>query len=152
MDTTAIIVAAIGGLGGGAALVTAIKGVFEYIDKRKGNTLESRIEKSVETATQPILDKLDEQSEKIDSIEKHNSGQDIQLKQIYLDTTRTQLYFKMEHDTHNHDTIIKIAYRYFIELEGDWVATSDFLAWAEKENIKIPRPILDAIAKNEHHN
>lgn len=136
MDTTAIIVALIGG---GAGIVTAIKGVFEYIDKRKGNTIEVQIQNAIK----PLI-------EKIDRIEQHNTNQDEELRQIRLDTTRTQLYFKMEHDTHNYDIILKIAHRYFVVLHGDWVATVDFLAWAEKEKIKIPQPILDAIAKNEH--
>lgn len=136
MDTTAIIVALIGG---GAGIVTAIKGVFEYIDKRKGNTIEVQIQNAIK----PLI-------EKIDRIEQHNASQDEDLRQIRLDTTRTQLYFKMEHDTHNHDTILKIAHRYFQVLKGDWVATTDFLAWAEKEKVKIPQPILDAISKIEH--
>lgn len=135
MDTTAIIVALVGGLAG---IITAIKGIFEYIDKRKGNTIEAQVQKAI----QPLI-------EKIDALEEHNRRQDEQLIQIHLDTTRTQLYFKMEHDTHNHDTIFKIANRYFVELHGDWVATVDFLNWAKKEKIEIPKPILDAIAKND---
>lgn len=135
MDTTAIIVALVGGMAG---IITAIKGVFEYIDKRKGNTVEVQVQKAI----QPLI-------EKIDALEEHNRRQDEQLLQIHLDTTRTQLYFKMEHDTHNHDTIFKIAHRYFVELSGDWVATVDFLDWANKEKIEVPKPILDAIAKND---
>ena len=135
MDTTAIIVALVGG---SAGIITAIKGVFEYIDKRKGNTVEAQVQK----ALAPLI-------EKVDALEEHNRRQDERLLQIQLDTTRTQLYIKMEHDTHNHDTILKIAHRYFVELGGDWVATVDFLAWAKKEKIEIPKPILDAIAKND---
>lgn len=138
MNTTAIIVAIFGSFAGLGGLITAIRGVKEYIDKRKGNTIESQIQK----ATQPLI-------EKIDALEEHNRRQDGQLTQIHLDTTRTQLYFKMEHDTNNHDTIFKIANRYFVELHGDWVATVDFLNWAKKEKIEIPKPILDAIAKND---
>lgn len=146
MDTTAIIVALIGG---GAGIITAIKGIIEYLDRRKGNTIEVKVKAMVQEAIAPILSKLDDQSEKIDKIEAHNAQQDKQLSEIRLDTTRTQLYFKMEHDLHNHDTILKIAYRYFVELRGDWVATIDFMAWAEKEKVKIPKPILDAIAQND---
>lgn len=135
MDTTAIIVALVGGAAG---IITAIKGVLEYIDKRKGNTVEAQVQRAIE----PLL-------KKIDALEEHSRRQDEQLQQIYLDTTRTQLYFKMEHDTHNYDTILKIAYRYFVELHGDWVATVDFLNWAKKENIEVPQSILDAIAKND---
>lgn len=138
MDITAVIVAMLGSFAGLGGLITAIRGVREYIDKCKGNTLESQIQKAIA----PLM-------KKIDSIESHNAKQDEKLEKIYLDTTRTQMYFKMEHDTHNYDTILKIAHRYFVELHGDWVATVDFLNWAKKEGIEIPKPILDAITKND---
>lgn len=142
---TSVLVALVGG-GGGAAL---IKFVLEYIDKKKGNTLDQKITKAIQDANKPLMDAMTKHEEKIDELIECDSKFDAELKEIRLDTTRTQLYFKMEHDTHNHDTILKIAFRYFVELGGDWVATIDFLAWAEKEKIKVPKPILDAIAKND---
>lgn len=149
MDTTAIIVAIFGSFAGLGGLITAIRGVKEYIDKRKGNTIETQIQKSIHDAVTPLLEEIEKQCKKIDAISAHNAMQDEELKQIRLDTTRTQMYFKMEHDTHNHEVIFKIAFRYFVELDGDWVATVDFVNWAKKENIEIPKPILDAITKND---
>lgn len=149
MDITAIIVAIFGSFAGLGGLITAIRGVKEYIDKRKGNTIESQIQRAIHEAVTPLLEEMEKQGEKIDALGAHNTMQDEKLKEIRLDTTRTQLYFKMEHDTHNHEVIFKIAFRYFVELDGDWVATVDFLNWAKKEGIEIPKPILNAITKND---
>lgn len=128
IETIIAIIAAVGGLSG---LVSAIStAVFRYLDYRKiqkGETIDAKLK--------PILDKL-EQQEKA-------------LHEIRLDTLRTQLYIKMEHEPHNHDTIFMIAHKYFVEYRGDWVATTDFQAWADKEKIKIPTSIMDAIARND---
>lgn len=129
MDTFIALLAAFGGTAG---LVTAISGiVFKVIDYRKakrGETIEARLE--------PIL--------------KQIQAQQAELHEIRLDTLRTQLYIKIEHEPKNHDTILKIAHRYFVEYGGDWVATTDFQAWADREHIKIPLAIMQAIAKNDH--
>lgn len=122
---------AIGGLGGIAGIITAISNaVTQYRNGKKAS-----IEEQVKIAIQPILEEQREQR--------------LQLNQIQLDTTRTQLYMKMEHEPHNHDTILKIAHRYFVELKGDWVATADFQAWADQEKLKIPSAIMQAIAEND---
>lgn len=140
---TAIIGCATGVLTG---ILGYIKFFAERRDKKKSETLEALFDKKLA----PVIDRQDKIVARLDKIESHNEGQDAEIHDIRLDTTRTQLYFKMEHDTHNHDTILKIAYKYFVTLHGDWVATIDFLAWAEKENVKIPKPILDAIAQNDN--
>lgn len=140
-----ILVALLGG-GGGAAL---IKFLLEFIDKKRGNTIDRKITAAVQAATQPLLDALTKHEEKIDELIACDERFDRNLKEIRLDTTRTQLYFKMKHDTHNHDTIFKIAHRYFVELKGDWVATVDFQKWADKEKVKIPSAIMTAIAEND---
>lgn len=144
--TTTIITAILGCSSGVLAGILAyIKFFAERRDKKKAETLEALFDKKLA----PVIERQDKIVERLDKIESHNEGQDAEIHDIRLDTTRTQLYFKMEHDTHNHDTILKIAHKYFVILKGDWVATIDFLAWAEKENVKIPKPILDAIAQND---
>lgn len=147
MNATNIITAILGCASGVLAGILAyIKFFAERSDKKKADTLKAIIKSEIA----PIVERQDLIVKRLDKIEAHNEGQDAEIHDIRLDTTRTQLYFKMEHDTHNHDTILKIAHKYFVVLHGDWVATIDFLAWAEKENVKIPKPILDAIAQNDN--
>lgn len=50
----------------------------------------------------------------------------------------------------NHDTIIKYGYRYFVELDSDWVETEKFEAWMEAEKnagrpVHLPRELLSNI-------
>lgn len=71
-----------------------------------------------------------------------------ELHEIRLDTTRTQLIMLMEHQPHNHDTIIKVAERYFCQLQGDWYCTSLFRDWAKREGIEIPNQIYQV---TQHH-
>lgn len=128
IDTVIAIVAAVGGLSGlVSAISTAVFKILEYRKAQKGETFDAKLK--------PIMDKL-EQQEKA-------------LHEIRLDTLRTQLYIKMEHEPHNHDTILTIAHKYFVDYKGDWVATTDFQAWADREKIKIPTAIMNAIARNE---
>lgn len=51
-----------------------------------------------------------------------------------LDSIRTLLTMYINTQPENHDTILKIAQRYFVEYGGDWVMTDEFLKWAEREN------------------
>lgn len=144
--TTTIITAIIGCAAG---VLTGILGYIKFFAERKDTKEARSFETVLDKKLAPVIERQDKIVERLDKIEKHNAEQDKELHDIRLDTTRTQLYFKMEHDTHNHDTILKIAHKYFVILKGDWVATIDFLAWAEKEGVKIPQPILDAIAEND---
>lgn len=49
---------------------------------------------------------------------------------------RTEMNLMMYTHPDNHDTILKMAYRYFVELNGDWVETDLFLTWVEDEEKK----------------
>lgn len=46
---------------------------------------------------------------------------------------RTELNLMMYLRPENHDTILRMAYRYFVELKGDWVETDEFGTWIERE-------------------
>lgn len=126
-----IIVTLIATVGGLSGLVTAISTAafkfLEYKKAQKGETTEAKL--------QPLIDK-------IHSLEE-------QLREIRLDTTRTQLLMVMEHQPHNHDTILKIAERYFLSLSGDWWMTAEFTKWANREGVGIPEALKTVIAK-EH--
>lgn len=73
------------------------------------------------------------------------------LKNMALENARSSLRTEMDNEIHrrpdNHDTIIKYAYRYFIELDSDWVETEKFEAWIDSEEkagrkVHLPRELL----------
>lgn len=77
------------------------------------------------------------------------------LKKMALETQRSSLRTEMDNEIfrrpENHDTIIKYAYRYFVELDSDWVETEKFQAWIDKENaagrtVHLPRELLSNVA------
>lgn len=79
-----------------------------------------------------------------------------ELKNLTIDNQlsnlRIQLTLKTTYQPENHDTILKIAQKYFVDMGGDWVATDEFLAWTHKEKeagrpVNIPDTIFQAIAK-----
>lgn len=127
-DNVIALIAAIGGTAGLVSAVSAL--IFKILDYRKtkrGETIDAKL--------QPIVDKLE--------------AQDVQLHEIRLDTTRTQLIMLMEHQPHNYDTIIKVAERYFCTLQGDWYLTSLFKDWAKREGVSIPADISAATINHE---
>lgn len=146
MNWTTIIVALIGGAGG---ILAGGLAIWRFIVERKDTKEQRLIEHIMDNKLSVVITRLDSIDKRLDDLDEHQVVQDEDLHEIRLDTTRTQLYFKMEHDPHNHDTILKIAHKYFVILKGDWVATIDFLAWAEKEGVKIPETILKAISEND---
>lgn len=77
------------------------------------------------------------------------------LKKMALENQRSALRTEMDNEIfrrpENHDTIIKYAYRYFVELDSDWVETEKFQAWIDKENaagrtVHLPRELLSNVA------
>lgn len=67
--------------------------------------------------------KIDEVSEKIDSIE--------------LNSTRNQLLTLISNYPDNEDEILKVAKYYFKDLKGDWYMTTLFTKWAEGRGLDV---------------
>ena len=72
-------------------------------------------------------------------------AEDIQyLKKMALETQLATLRVEMgnviKRQPDNHDTILRYAERYFIELGGDWVMTDTFFEWVDKE-AEAGRPV-----------
>lgn len=123
---TAIIIAVIGGASGFlTALTTTIFKILDYRKARRGEGLDARLK--------PLFDRLQRQDE--------------ELHEIRLDTTRTQLLMLMEHQPDNHDTILKIAHKYFVELHGNWWMASEFAGWAKAQKVDVPPQIWDIVSK-----
>lgn len=80
------------------------------------------------------------------------------LKDMALENQRSTLRIEMGDEIHrnpaNHDTIIKMAERYFVTLKGDWVMTNLFLDWVDNEKkagreVHVP-PALLANIEQKH--
>lgn len=81
---------------------------------------------------------IDTSTELIDEV---RSGMD-EIKEMLLDSSKSTLRIEINEEIntnpHNHDTILKMAEKYFCELDGDWYMTNRFIDWAEKEKIHLP--------------
>lgn len=71
-------------------------------------------------------------------------------KETQLATLRIEMGNVIVRQPDNHDTIIKYAERYFVELGGDWVMTDTFLAWVDSENeagrpVHVPPQLLSKV-------
>lgn len=83
------------------------------------------------TCSSFISSKITESTnERLDSISK-------KLETIELDTTRTQLLTLMSNYPDNESEILKVAYHYFKDLDGDWYMSELFAEWAEERNIDV---------------
>lgn len=98
-----------------AAIITAI-GVITGALITCSSFISSKITESVDK-------KLDNISEQLDNIE--------------LNSTRTQLLTLMSNYPDNESEILKVAYHYFRELDGDWYMSELFAEWAEERNIDV---------------
>lgn len=85
----------------------------------------------------------------------HEFRQDLEyIKNMTLENQRSALRTEMNTEIYrnpsNHDTIIKYAYRYFKELDSDWVETTIFEAWRKSEEeagrpVNLPPDLLSNI-------
>ena len=83
------------------------------------------------TCSSFISSKITESTnERLDLISK-------KLENIELDTTRTQLLTLMSNYPDNESEILKVAYHYFKELDGDWYMSELFAEWAKERNIDV---------------
>ena len=68
-----------------------------------------------------------------EAIQQFNCCKDI-LKDVQESTLRTEMNNEIYRNPQNHDTILKMGRKYFIELGGDWVETDIFKQWIDGEN------------------
>ncbi len=61
----------------------------------------------------------------------------VQLNGLEQDSARSQLLALMSSYPDNDSEIMKIAYHYFRELDGDWYMTELFMEWANEHDIDI---------------
>lgn len=122
-------------------LITAGIALATYMQGRRS----TKVKQIIDEAVQPLVKGRDENRKNIEDLSEA-------VRLVRLDTTRLQLLSLIRSDAHNHDTILMVAERYFLSLGGDWIASSEFLGWAERENVKVPSAILRAIDDNHAKN
>lgn len=115
-------------------IITAFLSLATYITSKKAKGVQI----AIEAAVAPIKAELEEQK-------KANEQMVHELHQVRQDGTRAQFMIKLAHEPTNYDTILRIAYRYFVEQDGDWVMTNEFVQWAEKYHVAVPAAIHAAI-------
>lgn len=68
--------------------------------------------------------------------------------EVRRDTLRMQLRSYIKDEPDNIDTILTIANEYFGKYRGNWIAHHEFLAWAERHKVHVPKNIMDSINGN----
>lgn len=112
---------------GFACLMLLIVFLISRSERRQEYIVKSHIEESDKR-----LGSIDDRFDKIDEA----------LLDIQRSTLRTEMNDEIHRNPHNHDTIIKMAEKYFNVLQADWVETNIFLDWADSEKIKLPPNLL----------
>lgn len=108
-----------------AIFVLFLSWLIDRSEKRQASRLEEH-----ETWSKSILNGYNEKLDRILDVQKDNQ----------LATLRIEMGNVIVRNPENHDTILKYAEKYFIELGGDWVMTDIFFDWAERE-AKEGRPV-----------
>lgn len=101
---------------GVAALVAAIIVVVVLLIDRSERRMRAEIEQH-----------------KLDSMNGFSKCKSV-LLDIQRSTLRTEMNNEIYRNPQNHDTILRMGRRYFIELGGDWVETDLFQQWIDSEN------------------
>ena len=72
------------------------------------------------------------------------------LLDIQKSTLRTEMNDEITRHPHNHDTILRMAQKYFVDLQADWIETDIFLSWVEAEKqagrpVNLPPQLFSAV-------
>ena len=114
-----------------AVLMLLIVFLISKSEKREAQSLTKHIDDSNKT-----IERFDNRLESIDKV----------LLDIQKSTLRTELNSEMYRNPENHDTILKIAEKYFLPIEkgglqGNWYMASKFYEWAAHEKVKLPEAL-----------
>lgn len=112
------------------------------------------INKSEQRQTQALEEQEEKSIQRVESFKEAVEEIKNLAIETRLDNLRTLLTLYIHDNPENHDTILKIAERYFLEFGGDWVMTDEFLRWADLENeagrkVHIPVNLLNVVRLRE---
>lgn len=87
---------------------------------------------------------IDDSNKLVSGIRKDTAEIKSLIMENQKSTLRLEINAEMNQNPHNHDTILKMAEKYFSPpLKGDWYMTNRFLDWAEKEHVHLPPSLMD---------
>lgn len=103
----------------------------------------SLIYKSEARSRKELQTHIDESNKLVTDLKKDIS----EIKKMILDTGKSTLRIEineeMLQEPHNHDTILKMAEKYFSPpMNGDWYMTNRFLDWVEREHVHLPPSLM----------
>lgn len=121
---------------GFAGIMLIVVYLINKSEQRQKKLLQSHTEESTQ-----ITKDFDRRLDSIDEI----------LLDIQRSTLRTEMNDEIARHPENHDTILKMAEKYFCQLKSDWVQTSLFLDWVESEEkagrkVHIPQELLNTVS------
>lgn len=133
-----------------AACIGAIALMISWYTDRQADY----IYKDMEVCKNDMIKDIDshrEASKEIVSEIKSNIDKSVGItEETRKDTIRIQLIMYMQTQPENHDTIFKLAQKYFVKMKGDWFMTSEFKKWAKSQKVEIPDEIFAQINANTH--
>lgn len=102
----------------------------QAVREREQAEIQKLVQAAVTEAIKPLQTQLAVTQAKVD----HMQGD---LTQNNLQTARIDLNTAIEHAPHEHESILKLADRYFLELGGDAWMSGKFRKWAKDEGVDI---------------
>lgn len=87
---------------------------------------------------------IDDSNKLVSEIRKDTAEIKNLIMENQKSTLRLEINSEMSQNPENHDTILKMAEKYFSPpLSGDWYMTNRFLDWAEREHVHLPPSLID---------
>lgn len=93
--------------------------------------------KKLEQIREVIKAELATVKEEIGANKKQIQGLQDSLQQNNIQTARLDLNTAIEHTPHEHESILRLAEHYFLELGGDAWMSGKFRKWAKDESVDI---------------
>lgn len=93
---------------------------------------------------------IKESTENVKDFDSRLDSIDLILLDIQRSTLRTEMNDEIARHPENHDTILRMAEKYFCQLKSDWIQTSLFLSWVESEEkagrkVHIPQELIATV-------
>ena len=98
------------------------------------------IQRSENRQRQIVEEHVSTRAEQMASLNKRLDVVDSVLLEIQRSTLRTEMNNAIARHPENHDTILKMAEKYFLGLDANWVQVDLFQGWMDKEK-EAGRPV-----------
>lgn len=112
-----------------AGVIGSIATIAKVYGRYKTKELE-RFREVIKSEVAPIKSDLAETQHQLQALQDS-------LQQNNVQTARLDLNTAIEHTPHEHESILKLAEHYFLELGGDAWMSGKFRKWANEEGVDI---------------